>query len=204
MWDDRAMVVPHRRLLAGAACVLAAIPATIALAQTGTTTDPGSDPQTFFAKELQADAKTSSAIKRLLRTKAGFVDARSGFVDVTGDGKSDAIVLVTMPGVAGTVALYLFTTDGGSSGKATTKLRAVFRTQQLYRATFKLRSGTLVVRTPLYAKGDEPQAPSKLEERDYLWNAASATMRRVARRELPGPGSTTVTGASGPAATGAR
>jgi len=181
-----------RRTALLAACLAAGGPATYALAQTTVTPEQeqtgSSDPQAFFSQELRADAKTSSAVKRLLTSKAGFVDARSGFVDVTGDGKADAIVLVTMPGASGTVALYLFSTDGGASGKATSKLRAVFRTQQLYRATFKLRNGTLVVRTPLYARGDEPHAPSKLEERDYVWTPSTTTMRRVARRELPGPG----------------
>ncbi|MTD43887.1 hypothetical protein GKE82_06110 [Conexibacter sp. W3-3-2] len=183
-----------RRTAILAACLAAGAPATYALAQTTVTpeqeTTGSSNPQAFFSQELQADAKTSSAIKRLLSSKAGFVDARSGFVDVTGDGKADAIVLVTMPGQAGTVALYLFSTDGGASGKPTAKLRAVFRSQQLYRATFKLRNGTLVVRTPVYAKGDEPQAPSKFEERDYVWDKASTTLRRTARREFAGPGAT--------------
>lgn len=185
------MLHPRRAALLAVGLAIG-VPSTYALAQTGVTPEQEqtgtSDPQAFFAKELAADPKTSAPIKKLLSSKAGFVDARSGFVDVTGDGKQDAIVLVTMPGAAGTVALYLFSTDGGASGKATSKLRAVFRTQSLYRGTFKLRNGTLVVRTPLYAKGDEPQAPSKLEERDYVWTPASTTMRRVARRELPGPG----------------
>ncbi len=185
------MLRPRRAAIL-AACLAVGGPATYAVAQTTVTPEQEqtgtSDPQAFFAQELRADAKTSSAIRRLLSSKAGFVDARSGFVDVTGDGKADAIVLVTMPGAAGTVALYLFSTDGGTSGRPTSKLRAVFRTQQLYRGTFKLRNGTLVVRTPLYAKGDEPHAPSKLQERDYVWAPSSTTMRRVARRELPGPG----------------
>lgn len=176
----------HLALVAG--CALAAMPGALALAQT-TSPDQeqtdAADQQKFFTEQLQADARTSSAIKRLLRTKAGFVDQRSGFVDLTGDGKSDAIVLVTMPGVAGTVALYIFTTDGGTAGPDTTKLRAVFRSQALYRATFKIRSGTLVVRTPKYAKGDEPQFPSAMQERDYLWTPSTATMRRVDRREFP-------------------
>lgn len=181
-------MVRPRRLVLAAACSLAAVPGALAIAQT---TAPGQDQtgtvdqQAFFTEQLQADAKTSTAIKRLLRTKAGFVDQRSGFVDLTGDGKSDAIVLVTMPGVAGTVALYIFTTDGGTAGPDTTRLRAVFRSQQLYRATFKIRDGTLVVRTPRYAKGDDPQSPSALEERDYYWTPSTATMRRVDRREFP-------------------
>ena len=177
-----------RRLVVAAGVVLAAVPGALAIAQS---TAPGQEEagaveqQKFFTEQLQADAKTSTAVKRLLTKKAGFVDQRSGFVDVTGDGKSDAIVLVTVPGIAGTVALYIFTTDGGTAGPDTTKLRVVFRSQQLYRATFKIRNGTLVVRTPKYAKGDEPQAPSALEERDYLWTPSTATMRRVDRREFP-------------------
>jgi len=181
-------MVRPRRLVLATGCVLAAVPGALAIAQT---TVPGEEQagtvnqQEFFTEQLQADAKTSAAIKRLLRTKAGFVDQRSGFVDLTGDGKSDAIVLVTMPGIAGTVALYIFTTDRGNLGADTTKLRAVFRSQELYRATFKIREGTLVVRTPKYSKGDEPHSPSALEERDYTWSPSTATMRRVDRREFP-------------------
>lgn len=176
----------HRRLLLCALAGLATVPATLALAQTATP-EPEDDPQAFFAKELLDDPRTSAPIKRLLRTKAGFVDARSGFVDVTGDGRSDAIVLVTMPGIAGTVAMYLFTTDGGT-GEPSEKLRAVFRTQGLHRATFKVRPGTLVIRTPVHARGDEPHLPARIEERDYAWTPSSASMRRVDRRTFDGPG----------------
>lgn len=182
-------MVRPRRLLVSAAVMLTAGPVAIALAQTTTPESESerNDPQTFFSAALQADKRTSSPIKRLLASKAGFVDSRSGFVDVTGDGRSDAIVLVTLPGAAGTVALYLFSTDGGSKGPTTADLRAVFRSQQLYRATFRLRNGTLVVRTPVYAKGDEPHAPSKIEERDYVWSDSAVTMRRVARRTVTPP-----------------
>lgn len=181
-------MVRPRRLALAAGCTLAVVPGALAIAQT---TAPGdaeagpSEQQRFFTEQLMADDGTSAAVKRLLRTKAGFVDRRSGFVDLTGDGKADAIVLVSIPGIAGTVAMYLFTTDGGTAGPDTTKLRAVFRSQQLYRATFKIRNGTLVVRTPRFSRGDAPHAPSALRESDYYWTPSTATMRRVDRREFP-------------------
>jgi hypothetical protein len=177
--------VPRRPLLALVA-VVAAAPAAIALAQTSS--EQPSDPQTFFRDALLADAGTSASVKTLLRSRAGFVDPRSGFVDVTGDGKSDALVLITIPGQAGSVALYVFSTDGGTARADSQALRVVFRTQQLYRGAIRLQDGTLTVRTPTYERGDAPHAPGKFEERDYLWNARTATLRRVARRTVDGPG----------------
>ncbi len=178
-----------RRPLIALAAVIAATPAAIALAQTGAEQPAGpDDPQTFFREALLADEGTSATVKDLLSTRAGFVDPRSGFVDVTGDGKSDAIVLITIPGQAGSVALYVFSTDGGTARADSRALRVVFRTQQLYRGAIRLKDGTLTVRTPRYARGDAPHAPGRFDERDYLWNARTATLRRVARRTVDGPG----------------
>jgi hypothetical protein len=57
--------------------------------------------QQLFRKALLDDAKTTSAIKRLLRDEGGFVAPEIEFADVTGDERSDAVVLVDTGSAAG-------------------------------------------------------------------------------------------------------
>jgi len=142
-------------------------------------------PQALFRKSLLSDARTTGAVKRLLRTGAGFVDAHVAFSDLTGDGKADAVVVVRSPGAAGAVAVYLFSTDGAPrDSNATSDLRVVFRSQELYRATTLVRPGALVVRTPIFAQDEDLCCASKLLERDYRWDAKHRTFTRTDLREI--------------------
>lgn len=179
--------MPRRRIAALLAAGLLLPAAAVAQTESGDT-GTADDPQAFFKEALLAHDRTTTAVKGLLETRKGFVDPRTGFVDVTGDGKADAIVLVTLPGQAGTIALYVMTTDGGTAREDSEALRVVFSSQRLYRGTIALRGGTLVVRTPVYGTDDEPWAPTRIEERDYVWNPSTAAMRRVDRRVVDGPG----------------
>jgi len=122
-------------------------------------------PQALFRKSLLSDARTTGAVKRLLRTGAGFVDAHVAFSDLTGDGKADAVVVVRSPGAAGAVAVYLFSTDGAPrDSNATSDLR--------------------VVRTPIFAQDEDLCCASKLLERDYRWDAKHRTFTRTDLREI--------------------
>src|SRR5256885_16342082 len=62
---------------------------------------PAQSPQELFRDVLLKDADTTSGVKRLLRTNAGFVSPTPLFADLTGDGKSDAVVTVENGGAAG-------------------------------------------------------------------------------------------------------
>src|SRR3954453_7747792 len=64
---------------------------------------PAQSPQELFRDVLLKDADTTSGVKRLLRTNAGFVSPTPLFADLTGDGKSDAVVTVENGGAAGGV-----------------------------------------------------------------------------------------------------
>jgi len=139
-------------------------------------------PQALFAKTLIADSKTSADVKSMLRSGRGFVEPSPVFADVTGDGKSDALVRVLDGGAAGAVAVYVLSTDGTTSSA----LRVVMRNQRLYRATLKVNAAhNLVVRTPLYAPGDTLCCPSRARERTYAWDAKARAMRRVSLVEFP-------------------
>jgi hypothetical protein len=151
---------------------------------TGAPAEP-SQSQTVFTRSLLDDAGTSAGVKRLLRTGAGIVDPRSGFVDVTGDGRQDALVLVTTGGAAGTVALYVFSTHGQDAGADATQLKVVFRVQSLYRATLRIAGTTLSVLEPRFAAGDDLCCPARLRERDYRFDAAHVTFRRAADHDVP-------------------
>lgn len=139
--------------------------------------------QALFRKALLGDTKTTNAVKRLLRSGGGFVDARTRFADLTGDGKADAVIIVRTPGAAGAVAVYAFSTDGARDD-AEGELRVVFRSQQLYRATVLVRAPTLVIRVPIFGEDDDLCCASKLLERDYRWDARRRTFTRTDLREI--------------------
>jgi hypothetical protein len=138
--------------------------------------------QTVFTQKLLDDDKTSAGIKRMLNNKQAIVDPRSGFVDVTGDGRQDALILVSTGGAAGAVALYVFSTHGqtATDGNDQTSLKVVFRVQSLYDASLRISGTTLSILEPKWSKGDDLCCPGKLRERDYTFDAKALTFRRTA------------------------
>src|SRR3954462_13472821 len=148
-------------LVALAALVAPLLPAVAA----GQTSPPEQTPQQLFEQAIVQDKRTTSQIRTLLQTDAGFV--APSFADLTGDAKMDAIAHVRMPGAAGTVAVYALSTDGTSDGR----LRVVFRSQALYRATVAVTAGPVAVSVPRYASGDDVCCPAARERRTYAWNA---------------------------------
>lgn len=169
-WHDRSVMRARTAVIAGA--VAAAAAPVVAWAQT----QPPDEDDTgagFFRETILDDAKTTSAIKRLLTQRGGFVDPATQYGDLTGDGKSDAVVRVDSGGAAGSVAVYLFTAHGSASGK----LRIAYRNQQLYRVTVRIDKGTLTLSRPVWAKGDDVCCPGKLRLQDYVWHAKARTLR---------------------------
>jgi hypothetical protein len=143
--------------------------------------------QTVFTQKLLDDAKTSAGVTRMLKNKQAIVDPRSGFVDVTGDGRQDALILVSTGGAAGAVALYVFSTHGQTTTGADdqTSLKVVFRLQSLYDASLRISGTTLSVLEPRWSKGDDLCCPKKLRERDYVFDAKALTFRRTADKDTP-------------------
>jgi hypothetical protein len=139
--------------------------------------------QTLFRKTLLADAKTTAAIKTLLRD-GGFVAPEIEFADLTGDDRSDAVVLVETGGAAGAVALYVFSTHGKS---ANSDLRAIYRSQRLYRVTAAVVNARLIVRVPRFSRRDDVCCPRKIVERTYSWSAAKKTLVKRSSRTIDGP-----------------
>lgn len=169
---------------------LTATAAVAAVALTGTAAAPPAgaeqtDSQKVFTQKLLDDPKTSAGVKKLLSGKIAMVDPRSGFVDVTGDGRQDAVILVSTGGAAGNVALYVFSTHGQATGDSSTSLKVVFRLQSLYDASLRINGTTISVLEPRWSKGDDLCCPKKLRERDYAFDAKAVTFRRVADKDTP-------------------
>ena len=79
--------------------------------------------QKLFRKRLLNDRGVKPEVKRVLR-HGGFVDRDIRFGDITGDGKSDAVVLVNEGGSAGRIALFVYSShrqpnDNGGGGERT-------------------------------------------------------------------------------------
>ena len=122
--------------------------------------------QRFFEARLLQDRLTSSAIKTLLRSGGGFVDKGVVFRDLTGDKRQDAVVRVHSGGVAGVVAVYVFSTANRKGGR----LRAVFRSQSLMRASTRVLKGVVSYRTARYEPGDELCCPTHLTQSTLGWD----------------------------------
>lgn len=162
-------------LLTAAALAAAALVA-------GARADKPTQPQALFRNLLLKDARTTGAVKRLLRTGAGFTSAQPQFVDLTGDGREDAIVLVHTAGAADTVAAYVLSTHGASDPR-TARLRPVFRSQSLYRASIRERTGSLLVETPVWKAGDDLCCPRRMARSEYTWSAEAGRMVRRSKTE---------------------
>ena len=171
-----------RTLLAVPAGLLVAV-ATALVLTVGSSAAPTKS-QALFEKTLLADAKTTADVKQLLGDGGGFVAPDIIFADLTGDGRSDAIVLVDTGGVAGAVAVYVFSTDGES---AESDLRVVYRSPRLYRASAEVADGALILSTPRFAEGDDVCCPAKIVRRTYAWSAGDKTLRQRRSEELAGP-----------------
>jgi hypothetical protein len=178
----------HRTVLAAFAALALASAAAL-LAVGGSQAKPSASQQ-LFRTTLLEDAKTTSAIKALLRERGGFVAPEIEFADLTGDERSDAVVLVDSGGAAGAVAVYVFSTHGKA---ADSPLRAVYRSQQLYRASAEISAATLVLHTAKFAEGDDLCCPAKVVERVYAWNDKARTLKQRSSTERPGPGATSPT-----------
>ena len=161
----------RRRLIhaAGLVALLLALCAPAASAKTAT--------QQFFETRLLSDKKTSSQIKTLLRSGGGFVDKAVVFRDVTDDDRDDAVVRVHSGGAAGVVAVYVFSTANKKSGK----LRAIFRSQSLTRASTRVLKGVVSYRTARYDPGDELCCPARLTQSTLGWDADERRMKVVER-----------------------
>ena len=175
--------MPRRRLIPltalGAAVALAA-----AVAGPGSPAGAAQTPsQKVFTQKLVDDAKTSAGVKKMLQAKTAIVDPRSGFVDVTGDGRQDALILVSTGGAGGAVALYVFSTHGQKTTDDTS-LKVVFRLQSLYDATLRISAQTISILEPRWEKGDDLCCPDKLRERDYAFDAKALTFRRTADKDI--------------------
>ena len=171
------------RFLPAAFSVLVLTAGAVLLSSAGSSAEPSAS-QELFQKTLLDDERTTSAIKGLLSDGGGFVAPDTVFADITGDGRADALVLVETGGVAGAVALYLFSTDGEA---ADSPLRAVYRSQQLHRATVEPEGRTLRIRTPKYAEGDDVCCPAKITQRTYEWSATARSLQRRGTIEFDGP-----------------
>jgi len=171
------------RILPAALVTLAVAACAVLVATAGSSADP-SKSQELFKKTLLDDAKTTSTVKKLLEGGGGFVAPDIAFADITGDGRSDALVLVETGGAAGAVALYVFSTDGEA---ADSPLRAVYRNQQLYRAVVEPAGDTIKLRTPHFALGDDVCCPAKITQRTYRWSATAKTFALRDTVEFDGP-----------------
>lgn len=136
-----------------------------------------------FRRLLLLDKDTSPGIKQLLRKDGGFVKPIN-FSDLTGDKKADAVVMVASGGAAGNVALYVLTADGLKGKRGTGTLRAVFRTQSLYRASSRVSGTAVIYKSPNYAANNDLCCPSKTVQRTLRWSKTTGLFRITSTKQV--------------------
>lgn len=151
----------------------------VALALTGSASGEPTAAQELFRDKLLADSAVSRDVKTRLR-KGGFVDPAVTFTDLTGEGRSDALVAVHSGGSAGRIALFVFSAGVGE------ELEIVYRNQRLYRASARVPRGTqrVVYRVPVYERGEELCCPSAERETELRWDARAKRFRVADRRTI--------------------
>jgi hypothetical protein len=181
----RVTCVMALRVMALALLVFVIVPAVPAAAEQ-------SSAQKLFRKRLLNDREVKPEIKRVLR-HGGFVDRDIRFGDLTGDGKSDAVVLVNEGGSAGRIALYVYSSHrpANSDGGGGDELRIRYKDQSLYRASARLKSassrrphGALVYSTPVYDPGDELNDPGARRVIEVRWRARRSRFRIASDRTI--------------------
>jgi hypothetical protein len=161
-------------LTAAAVCALALAPSTPARLNAA---------QRLFRGKLLRDDSVSRDVRTRLR-KGGFVDRKVTFTDLTGEGRSDAVVLVHSGGSAGRIALYVFSSGRGS------RLKIVYRNQRLYRARARVpragsgRFGRFFYRVPAFEAGDELCCPGAYRETELRWSASRKRFVVESRRRI--------------------
>lgn len=148
--------------------------------------------QKLFRKRLLNDRGVKPEVKRVLRN-GGFVDRDIRFGDLTGDGKSDALVLVNEGGSAGRIALYIYSAhrprdDNGGGGN---ELRIRYKDQNLYRARANVKQasanrprGAVVYSTPVYDPGDQLNDPGAREVVEVRWRPRKSRFGVHSRRTV--------------------
>ena len=149
--------------------------------------------QKLFRKRLLNDRGVKPGVKRVLRN-GGFVDRDIRFGDLTGDGKSDALVLVNEGGSAGRIALYVYSSHpprNSNGGGGSDQLRIRYKDQNLYRARAGLKQasakrphGAVVYRTPVYDPGDELNDPGANEVVEVRWRPRKSRFGVHSRRTV--------------------
>ena len=149
--------------------------------------------QKLFRKRLLNDRGVKPEVKRVLRN-GGFVDRDIRFGDLTGDGKSDALVLVNEGGSAGRIALYVYSSHpppNSNGGGGSDQLRLRYKDQNLYRARAGLKQasakrphGAVVYRTPVYDPGDELNDPGANEVVEVRWRPRKSRFGVHSRRTV--------------------
>lgn len=146
--------------------------------------------QKLFRKRLLADRAVSTEIKRVLR-RGGFVDRNVRFGDLTGDDRSDAVVLVNQGDSAGAIAVYIYSghrgrrNDGGGGGD----LRIRHKNENLYRGRARLKrmsdrrpNGAVVYSSPVYDPGDELNDPGAKRVVELRWRPRRTRFGIASRR----------------------
>lgn len=137
--------------------------------------------QRFFGDEIEKSRGVDREVRRNLRDGTWRVDRDILFADLTGDGRSDAIVRIYAGTSAQDVAVYVL------SSRRDRRLRVVFKSEHLYRVTAAARSHLLRLGVPGFEAGDPTCCPSSYVERTYRWQGERFKLVNVRTTEARRP-----------------
>ncbi|GMU40262.1 MAG: hypothetical protein AMXMBFR23_11280 [Chloroflexota bacterium] len=95
--------------------------------------------------------------------------ARTTYVDVTGDGREEAVLFVESGGTQGDVGVAVVQVDGGNASV----LGYVPASGRVELAQPEAGGGVIVTREGIWKPGDAECCPSELRERFYQWDGTA-------------------------------
>ena len=147
--------------------------ATVVATPTASTTPA---PRVGSVREL--DFRSPALVRELLGLAGGgeIPPERVRYVDLTGDGAEEAVVVITSGGTQGDIGVAIYRVADGEAR------RAFF---QKLAGRVEMRDATVVLSDGVYERGDAACCPSRIQETVVAWDGTAFSER--SSRLLPNP-----------------
>lgn len=114
-------------------------------------------------------AEVREVRERLEQSGGELVEEDIQYVDLTGDGREEAIVPLFSGGTAGNIALWVY-------GYVDDRLEMLLSQPDAYKISARVEDGTLVLVEPVYGPDDPNCCPSHIHNSYYEWDGSELAL----------------------------